>query len=364
MGTICPSAGARVAPLLRARMLSTRTRAMVAQSSRSAAPGPAWKQKAPLGPGTAPTGARGGGHTVARSHGLSHPIQNEVLTYDDTSMFPFRDDFSINGKSIDADAVIGMMSRFMSEERMERIRRVADLRTFSVVPVLEGCHDLGNMAAVARSADALGFGAMHVIHNEGNKFKQTNRVSRGSEKWVRIQAWGESHECLTHLKEIGYRVLVTHLSENTMELHDVDWSIPTAVVLGNEHDGVTPEALALADGSVKIPMVGMVESFNISVAAALVLYEARQSRIDKLGCSGDLTDEQKRVLHAVMALRHRHEGVPFLEAILHRAEEQGVLVMDRRRRWQIMETGEKKGYAAAMRKLEELGTGQPRNNVR
>ncbi len=84
---------------------------------------------------------------------------------------------------------------------------------------------------------------------------------------------------------------------------EVDWTRPTAVVLGNEKYGVTQEAVELADACAILPMAGYVESFNISVAAALIFYEAQQQRIRKLGASGDLSEHERKVLKAVHVVR-------------------------------------------------------------
>lgn len=87
--------------------------------------------------------------------------------------------------------------------------------------------------------------------------------------------------------------------ESSESIIDVDWTIPTAVVFGNEHRGVSQEALRLSDLNVIIPMSGMVESFNISVAAALTLFHVSRDRIRRMGSHGDLTEEQVMILQAV-----------------------------------------------------------------
>ena len=88
-----------------------------------------------------------------------------------------------------------------------------------------------------------------------------------------------------------------------MRAQEVDWTKPTAFLLGNEKVGVSEAALALADQCVVIPMAGFVESFNISVAAALIMYEAHQQRVKKLGRNGDLSEEQQKILQAALMLR-------------------------------------------------------------
>ena len=114
----------------------------------------------------------------------------------------------------------------------------------------------------------------------------------------------DTREAFEALRRVGYRVAVTHLGPGTVDVRDMDFSIPTAVVLGNEKDGVSPEAVEHADVRCAIPMVGFVDSFNVSVAASLVMWTARQDRAARLGMAGDLGPEEAEVLAAAFALRH------------------------------------------------------------
>lgn len=104
--------------------------------------------------------------------------------------------------------------------------------------------------------------------------------------------------CLSTLQ-----VVVTHLTKGSVSISDVDWTKPTAFILGNEKHGVSDEAVTAADACVVIPMTGFVESFNVSVAAALIMWEASQQRIRKLGAHGDLTAKQQEILRAAMVMR-------------------------------------------------------------
>ena len=180
-------------------------------------------------------------------------------------------------------------------------RVIAD-RTWSVVSVLEGIYDFGNINAVMRSAEALGFQRMHAIETVA-EYKQANRVAQGAEKWIDLVRWTTTADCVAHLKDNGYRILATSL-EGAKPIDDYDFDVPTAIVFGNEQRGVTDEMLAAADGCVRIPMAGFTQSFNISVAAALCFYHIRQDRIARLGAQGDLTDEQREHLLASYYARH------------------------------------------------------------
>jgi tRNA (guanosine-2'-O-)-methyltransferase len=132
-------------------------------------------------------------------------------------------------------------------------------------------------------------GAVHVIKPDTEHYKKSRRSSAGAEKWVEVHRWDTTKECLMAIKQAGYKILVTSLSETSKPLTDFDWSQPTAVVFGNEKDGVSDLALEMADASICIPMVGFVESYNISVANALVLYHAYMDRTAR-GKHGDMTE--------------------------------------------------------------------------
>jgi tRNA (guanosine-2'-O-)-methyltransferase len=193
-----------------------------------------------------------------------------------------------------------------------RIEEVLANRTTTVVPVIEGVYDLGNVSAVIRSSEALGYQSVHVVESS-EEFKSSPRTTQGSDKWLDITRWDKSRDCVAHLKKLGYRVVVTHL-EASMPLDDIDFTTPAALVFGNEANGVSDEMLAAADGRCIIPMLGFVESFNVSVAAAVALYHAYRQRLSRLGSHGDLDSGTRAFLRA----RFYMKSVKEPEAILTR----------------------------------------------
>lgn len=237
------------------------------------------------------------------------------------SRFPWRDEFELSREiKLDAETVIDTLGPLVTEGRLERIEKVASNRTFDILPIVENPYDLGNLAAVCRSADALGCGAVHVIRNsQDERFKQSARTSGGAEKWLDIQLHQSTAECLSHIKQLGYQIVITHLQADAVAPSEIDWSKPTAIVFGNELQGVTEEAVKAADACVAIPMSGFVESFNISVAAALILWEARRIRQERFGKQGNLTPEQVQILKAVMVLRTRGLAKEWVSHLLRRA---------------------------------------------
>ena len=202
---------------------------------------------------------------------------------------------------LEARQIVELLDDQLTDDRKERIDEVVRRRTFSVVPVMDGIYDLGNAAAVLRTAEGLGFQEAHVIDTQpGHKTSQ--RVTQGADKWLDVHRWRRPGRCVASLQERGYRVVATHLGARK-KVTDIDFTQPVAVVFGNERDGVSPEVLEAADDRCIIAMNGFVESFNISVAAAIALYEAMRQRIDRLGKHGDLNDHQRQMLRARFYLR-------------------------------------------------------------
>ncbi|KAM0923003.1 hypothetical protein ACQ4PT_005812 [Festuca glaucescens] len=179
-------------------------------------------------------------------------------------------------------------------------------RSYSVCLVVEGLSDFGNVSAAFRSADALGVQSVHVISCEANKRYRDNRhVSMGAEKWLDIELWNSAAECFHALKKRGYRIASTCLGTDSVSVYDMDWSHPTAIVVGNETMGISDVALKLSDLHCCVPMKGMVDSFNVSVAAGILMHHAVCDRVSRLGQHSDLSPEENRILLAEFYLRHR-----------------------------------------------------------
>lgn len=213
-------------------------------------------------------------------------------------------------------------------DRVDRMRAVAASRTWAVLPVVESNHDRGNLGAVARTADALGFGGLWVASPSTERYRPTRgRCAAGAEKWLDARVFASKAECIAALKAHGYAVAVAvGPGPGVLSVADWDWAgSPTAVVLGNEGDGVSPETVAAADVRLTIPMRGFVESFNVSVAAALILQTARRA-LDEGGRRGLLSEGEVDALTAAMLLRHKGKAwsAPVLEGMLERMDREAV----------------------------------------
>jgi tRNA (guanosine-2'-O-)-methyltransferase len=164
----------------------------------------------------------------------------------------------------------------MSPERYQRIRSVLDKRQTDLTVCLENVHKPHNVSAVVRTCDAVGIHRVHTVWEKKYQFR--GGTAMGSQDWVRQTNHDNIGSAMDTLKAQNMQVLVTHLSDSAIDFRDVDYTKPTAILFGQEKYGATDEAIGLADQDIVIPMMGMVQSLNVSVAAALVLYEAQRQR--------------------------------------------------------------------------------------
>ncbi|QIZ78322.1 tRNA (guanosine(18)-2'-O)-methyltransferase TrmH [Ferrimonas lipolytica] len=204
----------------------------------------------------------------------------------------------------------------MSPERLARINAMLDNRQIDLTICLENIHKPHNLSAVIRTADAVGIGDVHAIW-AADAGRISNHKASGSGQWVDIHKHPSTAEAIANFRAQGMQVVVTNLSATAKDYRQVDYSKPTVLMMGNERDGITAEAVALADHEVVVPMVGMVQSLNVSVAAALILYEAQRQRSEAGMYGSRKIDEQKcqRILfeggHPIFAQICRQKQMPY-----------------------------------------------------
>ncbi len=197
------------------------------------------------------------------------------------------------------DEVITALKDQVLPQRYQKICAVIDNRNPNLVTVMENIYDRGNTSAVMRSAEAFGFHKFHQIITSDD-FKESKRVTQGADKWLIQKIWSDTPSCVAHLRDQGYQIFVTHL-EGGKPLDEVRFDQPTALFFGNERDGASSTLTELADERVFIPMQGFVQSFNISVAAALCFQHIQREMSEK-GVVG-LTDEERHKLLALYLFR-------------------------------------------------------------
>lgn len=194
------------------------------------------------------------------------------MRFKDPSVFPIE-----RGPLPDSPAtVIACLREHVTEARFERIVGVARQRTLSVVPVLDNLADPHNASAILRSCDAFGIHEVHLVANE-RRFLGSHKVTRGTDRWLELIDHVGPAEAARALHARGYAIFVASMEgEHTPETLAAYPKV--AVVFGNERHGVGESLRAHADGTYRVPMVGFVESLNVSVAAATTLYTLTRNR--------------------------------------------------------------------------------------
>jgi tRNA (guanosine-2'-O-)-methyltransferase len=161
--------------------------------------------------------------------------------------------------------------------RYERLQAVLNRRMGDLTVVLEAVDKPHNLSAILRTCDAVGVMEAHVVSLPGRP-RTFNKTAKGSQKWVPLHPHPTIEGCLSGLKERGFRICGTHLGVNARDYRDCDFTGPTAFLMGAEKWGMSEAALALVDQPLFIPTTGMVQSLNVSVAAATLLFEALRQR--------------------------------------------------------------------------------------
>ena len=168
-----------------------------------------------------------------------------------------------------------------TEKRLEKITRVINSRQHSLTVVLENIHDPHNVSAIFRTCDAVGISKVNLIYNMETFPRIGKKSSASAFKWVDKNKYKSVEDCYVELKSNGYKIYASSLADNSKSLYDLDLTQKVAVVVGNEHRGVSEGAAKLADEIFLIPQFGMVQSLNVSVATAVILYEAMRQRLEK-----------------------------------------------------------------------------------
>ncbi len=164
----------------------------------------------------------------------------------------------------------------MNISRYSKIREVLARRQTDLTVCMEQVHKSHNLSAIVRSCDAVGIQYAHAIWNGPNYIG--GGTAAGSQRWMDIIAHESIGDAITQFKQQNMQILVTALSDDAVDFRDIDYTKPTAIIMGQEKYGVTDEAISNADHHVVIPMMGMVQSLNVSVAAAIILSEAQRQR--------------------------------------------------------------------------------------
>jgi tRNA (guanosine-2'-O-)-methyltransferase len=197
---------------------------------------------------------------------------------------------------------------FLVPERKARVDEVVAGRTRTLTVVMETFCDPQNVNAVLRTCEAFGVQELHSVEGPMKPYDRNKKISQNADKWLDVRRWTSTGECLRHLKAEGFAIYATHLDERARPIGELSFAGKVALVFGNEHRGVSDEALALADATYAIPMRGFVQSLNVSVAAAISLAKAVERREAERGRHGDLEEADAAALRErfyVLAVKQR-----------------------------------------------------------
>ncbi|AVR02062.1 tRNA (guanosine(18)-2'-O)-methyltransferase TrmH [Pluralibacter gergoviae] len=206
----------------------------------------------------------------------------------------------------------------MNPQRYARIREMLARRQPDLTVCMEQVHKPHNVSAIVRTADAVGVHEVHAVW-PGSRMRTMASTAAGSNSWVQVKTHPTIADAVSVLKGRGMQILATHLSAKAVDFRDIDYTRPTCILMGQEKTGITEEALALADRDIIIPMTGMVQSLNVSVASALILYEAQRQRqnagLYERSSSMLPDDEQQRLLfeggYPVLARLAKRKKLPY-----------------------------------------------------
>lgn len=170
------------------------------------------------------------------------------------------------------------MSKPVTAQRAHRIREVLSKRQKDLTLILNNIHDPHNVSAILRSCDAFGVHTVHLYYTRESFPLVGKRSSASAKKWVERVRHENARSMIENLRGREYQILGTSFNAQAKPLPDWDFTRPTAVILGNEHRGQDPALDGLVPDNLYIPMQGMIQSLNVSVAAAVILYEAWRQR--------------------------------------------------------------------------------------
>lgn len=168
-------------------------------------------------------------------------------------------------------------AKSMTPERYERLKETLNRRQPDLTVVTDEVHKAHNLSAIIRTCDAFAVPKVHAIWPYDD-YRTFRGKAKGSQKWVDVETFRSAESAINELQGQGFKVCVANFSERAIDFRNYDFTQPTAIMMGNELTGVTDVAAEMADEHLTIPMLGMVQSFNVSVAAALLLSEAERQR--------------------------------------------------------------------------------------
>jgi tRNA (guanosine-2'-O-)-methyltransferase len=204
----------------------------------------------------------------------------------------------------------------MTMERYQKVLAMLRKRQPDLTILAEDVHKPHNLSAMLRSCDAVGIGKVHATNPTGG-IATFNETSASAEKWVKVQVHQDIEAAVATVRAQNIHLFAAHFSDKASDYRDVDYTQPSCILFGNEKWGVSEKAAELANTHVIIPMLGMVPSLNVSVATAIILFEAQRQRrvagmyeVPRLS-ETELRDQAFWLLHPKEAELYKANGQPF-----------------------------------------------------
>lgn len=194
----------------------------------------------------------------------------------------------------------------INEKRLQRIDDILTRKQPTLQVMLDNVHSSQNLSAIIRSSDAVGVLDIYYSTKENETLRIHKTITQGAHRWTHRYRMDDTDKAafLKEKKSQGFQVVVTHLEERAVSFREIDYTKPTLLVMGNEKEGVSPEVIAEADEVIIIPMQGMVQSLNVSVATALILYEAQRQRENAdMYDTPQINSEKREVIKAAWIYR-------------------------------------------------------------
>ncbi len=204
----------------------------------------------------------------------------------------------------------------MTPRRYARLRAILDRRQLGLTVLMDNVHKPHNLSAIMRTSDAVGIPTIHAV-SDGLRFRPSPSSSGGTRRYVEVRTHPDYPTALAHLREQGHRIYAADLDDRAVDFRSLDYTRPTAIVLGAEKQGVREQLRTDCDGTITIPILGAVESLNVSVAAAVILYEAQRQREEAGMYEQIQLDEEtrQRLLfewgYRRLAETYRRRGIPY-----------------------------------------------------
>ncbi len=216
-------------------------------------------------------------------------------------------------------ALYQYLSTFLTEPRKTRFEQVIPYRTRHFAVAVEDIFQEHNAGAVMRTCDCFGVQELYVIENQNN-YRASQAISKGAQKWVDVKAFrnrkNNTQACIDHLREKGYRIVATTPHSHDCAPADYDIAQKSVFFFGTEGEGLSRMVLEQADDFIRIPMVGFTESFNISVSAAIILYDLTERLRKSKNIAWQLSDNEQLKLRIDWAMHTISRGEEIAEKFI------------------------------------------------